>query len=100
ALLHAPPGSGVNRICMSIVTLKKPVPFGHRRYDPVSIAVALGTVDSNSHWRALYELIELLNDPQSAAAIRSARTKQRVLESVAAFSGADRRPEAGFKHAT
>jgi mannitol operon transcriptional antiterminator len=99
ALLHAPPGTGVNRICMSIVTLRKPVPFGHRRYDPVGVAVALGTVDSHSHWRALYELMELLNDPRSAAAVRTARTKQTVLKLALAFSAADRRAQPGCKRA-
>lgn len=86
ALLHAQPGKGVRRTCMSLVTLKQPVPFGHPRHDPVDLAVALGTVDNYSHWRALRQLVEMLNDTEAMRKIRDATSKEIVLHLIAEAS--------------
>ncbi|MEM4724255.1 MAG: PRD domain-containing protein, partial [Candidatus Hadarchaeum sp.] len=83
ALLHAQPGKGVRRTCMSLVTLKQPVPFGHPRHDPVDLAVALGTVDNYSHWRALRQLIEMLNNTEVMRKIKNATAKETVLHLIA-----------------
>jgi mannitol operon transcriptional antiterminator len=92
ALLHAHPGKGVNRICMSMVTLKEPVRFGHPRHDPVRLAVAMGTIDDRSHWRALRQLVDLLNDAEMVSRIQSIGTKGRVVELISEISQGIRGP--------
>jgi mannitol/fructose-specific phosphotransferase system IIA component (Ntr-type) len=89
ALLHAPPGRWVNRMCMSLVTLRRPVPFGHDRFDPVRMAVALGTLDDHSHWRPLRQLVELLSDQEMRERICAAETKELVLQLVGEHSHED-----------
>jgi mannitol operon transcriptional antiterminator len=92
ALLHAQPGKGVNRICMSMVTLKEPVRFGHPRNDPVSLAVAMGTVDNHSHWRALRQLVDMLNDAEMVSRLQGIGTRRRVLELISEISQETRGP--------
>ena len=79
ALLHARPEDGVNRICLSLVTLDPPVPFGHSFNDPVSVAIVLGAVDNHSHLKALAQLANLLTEPQKIEQIRSAQSKTEVV---------------------
>jgi transcriptional antiterminator len=86
ALLHAYPEDGVKRLCMSLITLKKPVAFGHPEYDPVSLAIALGAVDNNSHIRALSELMKMLQDDTAVNVIRNTYLRARVLNIVSKVS--------------
>ena len=91
ALLHGPPKAGVKRLCMSLVTLKDPVVFGHEENDPVDIVFALGAVEGFTHRQALEELNELVNDPVSLHAIRTAESHgqiiQAILRSIQALNG-------------
>ena len=82
ALLHALPREGVKRLCMSLVTLSEPVPFGHPENDPVDIAVVLGALNDRSHVRALLELQAAL-ETGVADEIRSAPNAKRVVELLA-----------------
>lgn len=88
ALLHARPGKAVKRLGMSIVTLRKPVPFAHPRHDPVSVAVAMATTDNQAHWRGLRQLVDMLADREMFQTIRSAASKDQILELVSAVARA------------
>jgi mannitol/fructose-specific phosphotransferase system IIA component (Ntr-type) len=83
ALLHARPDEGVLRPALSLITLQKPVNFGHPDHDPVDIAFALSAVDDTSHTGMLLELIDALRNPDIVKKIRSA---QNAGEVQAAFS--------------
>jgi mannitol operon transcriptional antiterminator len=80
ALLHARPEDGVNRICMSLITLEPHVPFHHPNHDPVSLAFGFGVVDNHSHLKALAQLANLLSDNQRLTCLKSARTKSEIVE--------------------
>jgi mannitol/fructose-specific phosphotransferase system IIA component (Ntr-type) len=86
ALLHAYPESGVRRPSMSLVTLQKPVLFGHEEFDPVSLAFALGAVDNTSHLRALSELAEMLQDQSAVDVMKNTAQKARILNIVSKYS--------------
>ncbi len=79
ALLHGLPQQGVRRVCMALVTLDPPVPFGHARNDPVDVAVALGAVDGRIHLKALWQLVRLFDDPNAMHRLRSACDVQQVV---------------------
>jgi mannitol/fructose-specific phosphotransferase system IIA component (Ntr-type) len=79
ALLHARPADDVNRICMSLVTLNPPVAFGHKHNDPVTIAIALGGVDENSHMDALAQIADILSDEEKVNCIRQAQSVEDIL---------------------
>ena len=62
ALAHARPSPAVLRAGMSLVTLREPVPFGHRQNDPVRLVIGLAAVDEEGHIAALSTLAEFLSD--------------------------------------
>ena len=62
ALLHARPEDGVLDECISLVTLAKPVRFGHPENDPVDIAIAFAAQRNNRHIQLLAEIARLLQD--------------------------------------
>lgn len=64
ALAHARPEDGVNKLGVSVMTLKKPVVFGNPDNDPVKIIFCLAAVDSYSHLNVMKNLIELINDQE------------------------------------
>jgi ascorbate PTS system EIIA or EIIAB component len=82
ALLHARPEDGARRLCMSLLTLDPPVPFGNPDNDPVTVAFALAAADNESHLKALAQLAALLGDEKAMAAIRAATSIDEVLASV------------------
>jgi len=83
ALLHALPEQGVRRLCMSMVTLARPVQFGHPENDPVDLAIALGAVDKHQHLKALSELQDLLESEEALDRIRSAIHASQVTDLIA-----------------
>jgi mannitol operon transcriptional antiterminator len=64
ALAHARPEDGVNKLGISVMTLKEPVNFGNPDNDPVKIIFCLAAVDSYSHLNVMKNLIELINDEE------------------------------------
>jgi mannitol operon transcriptional antiterminator len=64
ALAHARPEDGVNKLGISVMTLKEPVNFGNKDNDPVKIVFCLAAVDSYSHLNVMKNLIELINDEE------------------------------------
>lgn len=60
ALAHADPGPEVLVECMSMMTLKEPVVFGHECNDPVHTIFVLGSDTKDKHMEVLMELSKLL----------------------------------------
>lgn len=59
-LVHGDIGKGVEKLSMSMVTLKKAVYFQHPSNDPVWLVFCLAPIDSWSHIHALRGLLNLL----------------------------------------
>jgi len=74
ALAHSRPSPAVLRAGMSLVTLAKPVPFGHRSNDPVSLVIGLAAPDDEGHVQALATLASFLVDEARREALMSAAT--------------------------
>lgn len=82
ALSHARPENGVNRICMSLVTLKKPIEFGSVVNDPVKLVVTFGAKDNQSHLQALAELMDLFMNEEDLKKIMEATEKHEVIRTI------------------
>jgi ascorbate PTS system EIIA or EIIAB component len=65
ALPHARPEDGVHEACVSLVRLKKPVPFGHTTNDPVQLVFGLGASSSEEHLNVLQKLMVLLGKAEN-----------------------------------
>ena len=57
ALAHAQSGSGVYKSGASLITLKQPVAFGNKDNDPVSIVIALASVNHSDHLEFLKKIM-------------------------------------------
>ena len=79
ALPHARPEDGVKAACMSLVTLRPPVPFGNETNDPVELVVAFGSPDSKGHMEALAELARLLENDSALNRLKKAASARDVM---------------------
>lgn len=66
ALAHAGPGDGVHFFGLSLIRLKKPVPFGHRLHDPVSWCICLAIQEKDERIQYVLRLMDLLSNPASS----------------------------------
>ncbi len=73
-LAHARPEDGVNKVSLSMVTLKTPVVFGNETNDPVKLIITLATTDNQAHLKLLECLMELLSDEHDMSIIMQAQT--------------------------
>ncbi len=86
ALLHARPEDGVLRSCLGLITLKKPVVFGHTSNDPVDLAFALGAMDKHSHIKALAQLAEYLSREDFLNGLRELEDTQSLKEFIFSYT--------------
>lgn len=85
ALAHARPEDGVLEMGISLITLNPPVAFGSDANDPVSIVIAFGGVDKESHIGLLAELARFLEDRQRRASLSRAENIESVLQAIENF---------------
>lgn len=85
ALAHSRPSPAVLHAGISLVTLARPVEFGHQQNDPVSLVVGLAAPDEEGHVRALSTLAEFLSDESRRDALQAAVTPDQVVDMVRAF---------------
>lgn len=81
-LLHAKPEYGVNRMGISLVTLKSPVEFGHPINDPVEIAIVLSTVGGQLHLNALLKLVDILQKKTCREKIMAAKQARKIISII------------------
>nr|WP_243414589.1 BglG family transcription antiterminator [Sporosalibacterium faouarense] len=85
-LAHARPENGVNKLCMSLITLKEPVDFGHKENDPIKLVITFAAQDNESHLKALSQLMELLMNTEDLETIMNCKDKERVLSIIRKYS--------------
>jgi mannitol/fructose-specific phosphotransferase system IIA component (Ntr-type) len=85
ALAHARPEDGMLNAGMSLINLAEPVNFGSEANDPVSLVIAFGGANDQSHVQMLQELAKFLMDEENQALLKTATSKSKLLE---AFAGA------------
>jgi PTS system ascorbate-specific IIA component len=88
ALAHSRPSPAVLHAGMSLVTLARPVEFGHRQNDPVTLVVGLAAPDEEGHVQALSTLAEFLSEDSRRNVLLSAKTPEEIRDLVRAFEGA------------
>jgi PTS system ascorbate-specific IIA component len=81
-LLHARPEDGALSECISLVTLAKPINFGHSENDPVDIAIAFAAHKNERHIQMLSEVARLLQDETRLTRLREAEHTQDALDAL------------------
>lgn len=82
ALAHSRPDESVRSTGLSFVRLSEPVEFGNNANDPVRLVMALASVDSKAHQKALASLARVLGDSSRRAALDSAASPDEVLAAL------------------
>jgi len=82
ALPHARPEAGAKDIAIGIATLETPVKFGNDENDPVKYVFSLSAVDSNSHLRAMSELVELLDEEEFFRVLDNAKKEEEIINYI------------------
>lgn len=86
AMPHARPEDGVIKVCLSMVRLDTPVPFGNQANDPVDLVFALGGVDNESHLLLLSQLGRMLGSEETLQVMRSSDDIETILELISRYS--------------
>lgn len=85
-LSHARPENGVDKLSMSLITLKNPVEFGNKSNDPVKLIITLAALDNETHLKALSQLMELFMNSEDMAEILKASNKEDIIEIINKYS--------------
>lgn len=85
-LSHARPENGVKKLSMSLITLMSGVKFGHETNDPVKMIITLAATDSETHLKALSQLMELFMNSSDLLSVMEATNKEQVLEIIKKYS--------------
>lgn len=86
AMPHARPEDGACKVGMSILTLKDPIEFGNEENDPVKLVISFCAIDSESHLKALSQLMVLLEDEDAVNKILASNNTDEVMEIIDGFS--------------
>lgn len=81
-LAHARPECGAHGVGITLMTLKRPVSFGHAQNDPVSLVITLATPDDTSHVKLLEALMEFLMDDAARMRFLTARTIEEAFSAL------------------
>ncbi len=82
AMPHARPEMGVNKLGLSLITLKQPIFFGNPNNDPVKLVLCLAASNETEHIEAMAELVSLLSDAQKIKNIEKYNEIASVLEII------------------
>jgi len=77
-IAHAGVMDGVKSVAMSLVKLPERISVGG--YLDADVVIILGTPDTTLHLRALYGLIEILEDEKKIERLHQSKTKQEIME--------------------
>lgn len=86
ALAHSRPEDGVNRIGLSLVTLKKPIEFGNPDNDPVSLIICLAAIDNTSHLEVISDLANFLSDRSNFDKLIACETVEEILDLISVYN--------------
>ncbi|KAJ52168.1 transcriptional regulatory protein [Clostridium tetanomorphum DSM 665] len=79
ALPHAKPEDGVYKTGFSMVVLKEPVRFGHKKHDPVSLIISFGTKNNKEHLKALEEITTFITNRSNLRKLLECRNEEEIV---------------------
>ncbi|MFD3156209.1 BglG family transcription antiterminator [Haloimpatiens sp. FM7330] len=85
-LSHSRPENGVDKLSMSLITLKEPIEFGSSTNDPVKLVITLAAKDNESHLKALAQLMELFMNSDDLKKVMKASNKEELLKIINKYS--------------
>ena len=83
---HAAPVDGCRKLGFGFMTLRHPVSFGSKYFDPVQIVFTLSVLDSTTHMLALTQLFRMLSNQSCREELFRAKTKDTVLRIIQKYT--------------
>lgn len=81
AMPHARPECGVKQTSYSLVTLKKPIEFGHDENDPVDIILTIAAADKKAlNEEVIVQVMTLLESEELIGKLRAAKTSGEMVD--------------------
>ncbi|MDE2409186.1 MAG: PTS sugar transporter subunit IIA [Actinomycetales bacterium] len=78
AMPHARPSEAVLDTGMSLVTLREPVAFGHKKNDPVTVVFGLAALDHDKHLELLSEFAGKFSQPGFVNSLLSCHAESEI----------------------
>lgn len=78
AMPHARPSEAVLDTGMSLVTLRKPVAFGHKKNDPVTVVFGLAALDHDRHLELLSQFAGKFSQPGFVNSLLSCQAESEI----------------------
>lgn len=82
AMPHEALNAGASRVGMSLIRLRKPVPFGKEAFDPVEWVCCLSAINKDTHLNAMFHLIGLFNNGDFRLKLSKCGTPEAVFEII------------------
>jgi len=79
AMPHARPECGALGNSLSVVKLKKPVPFGHPQHDPVSVVLGLVARSESEHLDVMEALADVLGEEGNIERMTGAKSVEELI---------------------
>lgn len=83
---HAAPVDGCRKLGFGFMTLRHPVSFGSKYFDPVQIVFTLSVLDSTTHMLALTQLFRMLSNQSCREELFRAKNKDTVLRIIQKYT--------------
>jgi PTS system ascorbate-specific IIA component len=71
---------------MSLMTIKNPVKFGSEFNDPVKLLITIAPKDSESHLKALSQLMALFTNSEDLKKVMSGKSKEDIISIINKYS--------------
>lgn len=82
AMPHESPDTGALKTDLQLIRLKTPVNFDHDENDPVRYVCCLSAIDHNTHLKAFFNLVSMLQNPQFLPDLDKAQTPEAILRVI------------------
>lgn len=85
AVPHAGLQDGCNKVGMSLIRLKHPVPFGADDLDPVEFVCCFSTIDHQTHLKAFFHLVNIFNKEEFKQKLQTCQTSEQAAQLIKQF---------------
>lgn len=82
ALPHARPEDGAISTGFSIIILKEPLIFGHKKHDPVRLIIAFASKDNKNHLKALEEITSVIINKENLKALLQCENANQAMKLI------------------
>lgn len=82
AIPHAAPNCGAKELAISIIRLKNEVCFGHKKNDPVKFIFCMSVLNSKSHLKAFFSMINLVCNNKVLEELKAATSPSEFISII------------------